>query len=91
MTLQTFIGFAQQAFTALLNLSTTLQTPIRNILTERSGIVGGGVIRIMIKTLDIFGQTWLGNMSVFTFLFSSSSLTFIIIVGLIRWILDILP
>lgn len=90
MTLQTFISFAQAAFNAMLGVGKAFQIPIRQLVAN--GAYGfGTILNTLIKTLDFFGQTWLGNMSIFTLLFSEATLIFIIIAGLIRWILDILP
>lgn len=90
MTLQAFINFARMAFTAFLELSNILNTPIRTALRNMS-IGGTGLLNGIIRTLDFLGVTWVGNQSVFAILFSSATLSFIIFIGFIRWILDTLP
>ncbi len=93
-TLQYFIATAQSALDAFRFLGSILSMPIREAAVFSPVMTAGPmgwVLPALIGTADFFGQTWIGNISIIGLLFSGGTLVTIILVGLIRWIIDILP
>lgn len=89
MNLQTFISFAEQVFETFLQLSIWFGMPMRKLSTIIT--ISPNYVEMIIKLADRAGMTWLGNLTIFEIVFSSGTLLIIIVVGLVRWVLDILP
>lgn len=88
-TLKNFIDFAQGAFSAYLHLGTFFGTRLGEAIADIEWL-NTGLMKV-ISDLIRNSNSPILNMTVFEMLFSSEALMVIVTVGIVRWILDILP
>lgn len=90
MTLDRFIQFAKTALATFLQLAEVFETPIRTWASTLPKWATGGIFnRVTFLALDAIGFGWIGDMSLFTMLFSSTAITVLIIIAMVKWITDI--
>ena len=86
MNLQMFIDFATMALRTFLNLGHVFNIPIR----LAAGRYLPKVVDHTISLLDLLGQSWIGDSSVYELLFSGTTITLIIFLGIVKWLLNII-
>lgn len=91
MNLQTFISFAEKVFDTFLLLSTEFAKPLSVWRLESTGF--GLFWTLLEGLLGVFPpvRDFVLSLSVYDIVFSSGTIIIIIAVGIVRWILDILP
>ena len=86
-----FMELVNNAVGAFKHLSTVLSTPLSVLVNSYSGnsVLGQPLFDLFKLLLDAFPG--IGSWSFSSVLFGSSTVVFILIIGIVRWVLDILP